>query len=201
MHNFIVSATPSAIQQATNMSVLESACSSDMYSHWLSAEMLSEGGHASAAIYTAATLSSPSYWALADGVTSGVGAYIRRHHEWKSGAFKLKVHWASDATGGAVRTGADIAPVSEETTLPAFAVTKVATVDAPAVADTIVVTELSSSALSLRSAISREHCGLVIGFRRAGGHGDDTNTGTVKVFGIELIYTESRHNVGDLPIR
>lgn len=201
MHNYTVAQNASPTQLLANMAILEQAVSNDIYSYWFNAEMLGDGGHASGATYTAATLSSPSYWALADGVTSGITGYVRRHGEWRCGVFKVKVHWSSSVAGNAVRLGVDVVPVLENAAAPTFAVTVAKTVDAPATANHTKVTEFTTSPLSERSAMDASKCGVIVSVRRAGGNAADTNTGTVSVYGVELLYVESKHVVGSAFIR
>lgn len=198
MHNYIVSSSLSPAEEQTNRTILESAVSYDMYNHWLSAEMLSDGGHAAAATYSSAALSLPSGWLLADAVTSGVAAYVRRHQEWRSGAFKVRAHWMSDVSGGAVRFGCCVFPVSIDTVYPTFAVSVGNNVDGPASANQVQVTEFLASALTSTSMVNASNCGVMIGFRRAGANAADTNTGTVRLLGLELVYLEDKRQVGNV---
>lgn len=194
MHNLNVGSQLTRSQEHTNWAVIENACSRDMYNYWLSAEMLSDGGHASAATYTVATLTMPSHWVLPDAVISGVTAYVRRHEEWKAGSFKIKLHWTSDVAGNSVRIGTGVVPVEPDTTYPALQL-YANLPGGPGVADEITVTEFNTSGLSVMSAITPLHCGVRVDIRR--GTAGDTNTGDVKIFGVELIYFETQRVVGE----
>lgn len=195
MHNLNVGSLLTKSQEHTNWATIENACSRDIYSYWLNAEMLGEGGHAAAATFTVATLTGPSYWALADGVVSGVAAYVRRHEEWRAGSFKVKVHWTSDVAGDNVRFGVCVAPVQEDAAYPTFSVMLGNTVAGPGTANYTQVTTFNASALSVGSAIDLADVGVMVGVRRA--TSGDTNTGTVKIFGVELIYFETQRVVGE----
>lgn len=195
MHNLNMGSQLTQAQERTNWSTIENACSKDMYSYWLNAEMLGDGGHAAGATYVVATLSGPSYWALADCVVSGVAAYVRRHAEWKAGSFKVKVHWTSDAAGDNVRFGACVAPVQEDAAYPTYSVMLGNTVAGPGTANYTQVTEFNESTLAVGSAIDPADVGVMVGLRRA--TSGDTNTGIVKIFGIELIYFETQRVVGE----
>lgn len=194
MHNLNVGSQLTPAQEHANWTIVEQACSRDIYSYWLNAEMLSDGGHAAAATYTAATLTMPSYWLCADAVVSGVTAYVRRHEEWKAGSFKIKLHWTSDVAGDSVRIGTGVVPVTPAAAYPSLQL-YANLPNGPSVANYVLVNEFNTDGLSQMSAIDLSHCGVRVDIRR--GTAGDTNTGNVKIFGVELIYFETKRVVGE----
>lgn len=195
MHNFVVDGKLTEPQMHTNMDVLERNCNADFYSVWRDATQLEDAAFGSSATYVTATGSVPAHWELADTVLSGVSFYVRRHPAWLSGGFDIKVHWSTNPKAGDVRWGIDINPVVSGGTFGSFSGAGVTASPAGA-ADTLTVSTLSSSDLKGICIVDPSHLGYHVLLRRTGNGVADTNTGTVSLYGIELLYVEGRRNTG-----
>lgn len=195
MHNFNLTSTPTASQSATNLSILEESCNNNSYSYWVDANGITDAALASSALLIAPTSTDPSSWTLTNGVTSGVCFYVRRHNDWKYGSFDLNVHWSTNANSGNVLFSATAAPITHQTAFP----TPSACNFTVAVGDRLFPTLnlLSSAALRQASLIERSKMGIYVILSRIGGDAADTNTGDVSIYGIELIYNESKRVIGD----
>lgn len=153
-----------------------------------------DGGAATFSKFSAASSTTPVSWVLIDGVTSGVGCYIRRHGDWLDGSFDLKVHWSTDANGGNVVFSATIEPTTEQVAFPTATAC-----DFTVVVGTQLLPKLStlmSASLRQESLIGRQHMGVYMRLNRVGGDAADTNTGDVSIYGIELVYNERKRVVG-----
>lgn len=195
MHNLVMAGNPTDAQHISNIEVMVRSIDHEIYTYHFNAEMLGEGGFASAATYAAGgTSASPGRWELANAVTSGVKGFVRRHHEWRDGFFSINIYWRTTATGGSVVFSVCVDPVVASD---AFAITESQfTVPAPAVAAGMKVTNLTSASLALASRINASNLGVIAIVSRVGGDAADTNTGTVNIYGVEIVYQEARRMVG-----
>lgn len=196
MHNFVVDGKLTEPQMHTNMDVLERNCNADFYSVWRDAIQLEDAAFGSSATYVTATASLPAHWTLADSVNSGVSFYVRRHPTWLHGGFDIKVHWSTDAKGGGVRFGVDVNPVTNGGTWDSFSTSGFTVTSASAGASLLFVDTLSSTDLKRACRVDPSHVGYHVTLRRTGSNAEDTNTGTVSLYGIELLYVEGKRNTG-----
>lgn len=193
MHNFNLTPIPTASQNVTNLSILEESCNNNSYSHWVDINSMTDAALASSALLIVPTSTTPGAWELPNAVTSGVCFYVRRHGDWKLGAFDLKVHAYGGGTGNVVYN-ASITNVIDST---AFASPTTCSFDAVAYTTSPKVCTLLSSALRVSSSIDKRHVGSYVVLMRVGANGSDTLASSVYITGVELIYNETKRVVGE----
>jgi len=196
MHNYTVSKNPTQSMISSNVDVIEGACNANFYNHWFGANDLTDGAFGTTATLTAASADTPSNWLLSDSSTRGVVGYVRRNEEWRSGVFKLRVHWKMTAgsTGANAVLSVSVYPIQPGTTLSATYVPF--TLNCPSSTTGIQITELNSAALATASKIDASYQGVLVGVSRLGNDSGDTNNGGLRLYGVELIYMESLRRTG-----
>lgn len=194
MHNLVLAGNPTDAQHVSNIEVISRSIDHEIYTYHFNPEMLSEGGFASAAAYVAGSSTEPSYWELADGVTSGVKGFVRRHHEWRDGFFSVNLYWSSDAANNEVVFSVCVDPIVPST---AFATSAASfTVSATSSATGMKTNTLSSATLAAASRVNAQHLGVLLTVSRLGADAADRNTGTARIYGVEIVYHEARTMVG-----
>lgn len=195
MHNFNLTTVPTASQNVTNLSILEESCNNNSYSYWFGANDLFDSGAARFATFVTGTSSVPAHWLLVNANSSGIGAYIRRHQDWKYGSFDFKVHWSSSASSGNVVFYATAEPTTALSAFPSA--TNCSFTVAAGTADIPQVDTLMSASLRQESLIERSKMGIYVRLSRIGGDAADTNAGDIAIYGIELVYNEAKRVIGD----
>lgn len=195
MHNFNVSSNPTVSQSVTNLNILEESCNNNSYSHWVNALGLYDTAGATFASFITGANRVPPHWLLTDGNASRIGFYVRRHGDWKYGSFDVVIYWSTSAANNNVLFGVKVDRFNE--TDGVVAGTQEDTVVAAGAVDTIKMTKLISAQVRQDSLIDRSYSGIYVHVARTGGDALDTNTGDVSIYGIDLIYNESKRVIGD----
>lgn len=125
---------------------------------------------------------------------SGVCFYVKRHGEWKDGVLSVIPHYSVDASGGSIVWKVTISKITDLST--ASTTSTEITRLAPTVANVITTADLSDSLASPTSVIDGRHIGVMVSLGRVCDAAGDTNGGEVKLYGVELVYKESRRVVG-----
>lgn len=194
MHNFSTTGYAADSVMASNMGIINQGFDNVVYRHWVNASEMDDMQDASTPSYFLGSVGAyPPYWRLQDGAVTSVGFYVPRSKEWRCGAFGLVVHYSVSVGGGTIVWRTRVTPVTDSaapsSTLVLFSE------NAPATANVFTSKELISADLSDSSQIDGSHVGVLVsvGRRDAG----DTNAGAVHIYGVELVYRETRHVVGD----
>lgn len=196
MHNFSTTSVQTEAVLSNNMSLIETAYNNEAYHYWMSASDMEDAGDTASPTFRTGDINTglPHHWRFADGVTASVGFYIKRHGEWKDGVLSVVPHYSSTATGNAFRWRVSVVPIAnlENPSVAIVGLTK----NGPTVANAITTVDLSDSSISLTSQINTEHIGVYVTVGRSGGNVADTNTGVLYLYGVDLVYKESRRVVG-----
>ncbi len=196
MHNFNVSGNPSASQNVTNLNILEESCNNNSYSHWVNALGLYDTSGATFASFITGVNRVPPHWLLTNGNSSSVGFYVRRHGDWKYGSFDVVVHWSTSVASNNVYFGVKVDRYREvDIVIPG---TSKATAVAAGAVDAIKMTRFVSSEVRIDSLVDRSCSGIYVHVSRDGGNVLDTNTGDVSIYGVDLIYNETKRVIGDI---
>jgi len=193
MHNFSTTGYAADSVMASNMGIINQGFDNVLYQHWVNASEMDDMQDAATPSYFLGSIGTyPPYWRLQDGKSAAVGFYVPRNKEWRCGSFSLVVHYSVSVGGGDISWKARVTPVTNNAAPSATLVTFAES--APATASVFASKELISADLSASSQIDASHVGVLVSL----GRGDtDTNTGNVHIYGIELVYREARHVVGD----
>lgn len=196
MHNFNTTNVQSESALSTNMQIIDTALDNEIYHYWACAAMLEDCGDTASPTYRTGdfTIGIPSHWRFADGVSSGVCIYVRRHPEWRNGVLGVVAHYSTTAIDGDVRWRATITPIKDNTTPTA---TTIGLAKSPPLSTGKITTvELKDSTMSESALIDPSHIGILVSVGRNGGAASDTNTGVVWLYGIDIIYRETKRVVG-----
>lgn len=193
MHNFSTTGYAADSVMASNMGIINQGFDNVVYRHWINASEMDDMQDTFSPSYFLGSVGAyPPYWRLRDGFATSVGCYVPRNREWRCGAFGLVVYYSVSVGGGEISWKARITPVTNNAAPSATLVSF--TENAPSTASVFTSKELISASLSASSQIDASHVGVLVSL----GRGDtDTNTGNVHIYGIELVYREARHVVGD----
>lgn len=196
MHNFSTTGSQAEPVLSNNMGIIETAYNNEAYHHWVNASEMEDAGDAASPTYRTGTMSPvvPAHWRLANGVISSLCFYVKRHGEWKDGVLSVVVHYSSTVAGNDIRWRVSVVPITDLTTPTITTIGQAKA--APTVVDVITTVDLSSSLLTPTSQINTGHIGAYITVGRTGNGATDTNTGVVYVYGVDLVYKESRRVVG-----
>ena len=196
MHNFSTTGSQAEPTLSNNMAIIETAYNNEAYHYWVSAPDMEDAGDTASPTYRTGSIATgiPAQWRFADGVTASVGFYVKRHGEWRDGVVSVVPHYSSTATGNAFRWRVSVVPIVN---LTSPSVTTVGlTMNGPTVANAITTVDLSSASLTPTSQITPAHVGVYVTVGRSGGNAADTNTGVLYLYGVDLVYKESRRVVG-----
>lgn len=194
MHNLVLAGNPTDAQHISNIEVMSRCIDHEIYTYHFNADMLSEGGLAAAATYSAGASTEPSRWALVNASTSGVKGFVRRHHEWRDGFFSVNLFWRNTVASGNVALSVCVDPIvaSESFALSASSFT----MPISSVTAGMKMTELTSASLAAASRVNANNLGVLVSVSRVGGDAADTNTGSLYIYGVEIVYHEARRMVG-----
>lgn len=199
MHNYqlIPGLTP---QQAyTNQLTLERAVNAAMYNYWVPAKSLELQAASFIPVYYTANrtwTAEPAHWELGKvGGNVTLNYYIRRMPEWKNGYLIARVHYGVDTLGGSVVWGVAFHPVTEGTTpTGGFTITGF---PAPAALNAIYTQTLASTSLTTGYCqVNYSNIGAILRIQRRPTNANDTNLGDVRIYGVEIVYTEGRRDSG-----
>ena len=196
MHNFSTTNADKEPVLSNNMVIIETAYNNEAYHYWVSASDMEDAGDTVSPTYRigAITTGVPPQWRFADAVTASVGFFVKRHGEWRDGVIGVVPHYSSTASGNAFRWRVSVVPIVN---LTAPLVTTVGlTMSGPTVSGSITTVDLSSESLTPTSQITPAHIGVYVTVGRSGGNAADTNTGVMYLYGVDLVYKESRRVVG-----
>ncbi len=126
---------------------------------------------------------------------SSVCFYVQRHGEWRDGVLSVVPHYSVDVAGGDIAWQLSVSRIAKLTT-PSLTTTEIVRA-APLAADVITTVDLSDALVSPTSGIDKRYVGVMISVGRVCDSEFDTNDGEVKLYGVELVYKESRRVVGD----
>lgn len=196
MHNLNTTNVQSDSVLGTNMQVVDAALDSVAYEVWVNASGLEDAGDTASPTYRTGDLTTgrPAQWRLANGVTSGVSAYVKRNSQWKHGLVSVTPHYSSTVSGNSIVWKVTIVPIKNLTAPTATSVSL--TKDGPATASVITTVDLKDSTMSKYVAIDPSHIGVLVCVGRVGGDAADTNTGVVYLYGLNIVYRELTRVVG-----
>lgn len=195
MHNLDTNPRQNVSEVSANLALLETGLDSCSYETWCPATALEDAQLSVAATYMLGSKSMPSYWELLDGVYSGVCYYLKRSPVWYHGALSVEIHYTSDAASGDVVFDVQMSPVldGEDFSTPIsreVVATMGDTANYPHSA------MLDSTSIRTDSFLDASRMGMLVTVGRVGTSSDDTNTGDVKLFGINIIYHETKRTIG-----
>ncbi len=194
MHNY-AQGKPTESQLNSNFGVVYQALDNDIYTYWWHANEMSDANFGVAAsLALPVSDSTPPSWQLSPAVSMGVCGTVRRHQEWRNGFFKIRVYYSVDVTGGNILWKCGVGCHKEAT---AFSISYVEeAVSAPVSTNGVYVQEFNNATLAAASVINPATHLVQVGVGRHGDGGTDTATGTVNIYGVELVYVEQQSRAG-----
>jgi hypothetical protein len=196
MHNFSTTGSQAEPTLSNNMAIIETAYNNEAYHYWVGASEMEDAGDTTSPTYRVGDITTgfPHKWRFADAFVCSVGFFVKRHGEWRDGVVSVVPYYSSTSASGAIRWRVSIVPIAN---LAAPIVTTVGiTKNSPAVTGAITSVDLSDATISLTSQVNTAHIGVYVTIGRSGTHADDTNTGVMDLYGVDLVYKESRRVVG-----
>lgn len=193
MHNFSTTGASAEPVLSNNMSIINTAYDNEAYHHWVPASSLEDSGDTGIPTYHIGDMTSgtPPYWELVSGASTSVGFYVKRHGEWKDGVLSVTPHYSCSGTNGNVVWNVSMALVENLTTPVPYSL--VLSKLAPTVANEITTVDLRDPSLSPVSVINTKHIGVMVSL---GLSVTVESAGDVKLYGLDLVYRESRRVVG-----
>lgn len=196
MHGIVTAGNLTRAQQEANARLMDEAASYTAYSYWIPAsEWLYQSG---TVVLVAPSTTNPPYWQFYEGQAARLGAYVRRHREWRNGYFIANMHWSSLAGKNVdVRWNLSIDPVPMKPTSATFPTISPQGFTLTAITvGTIIVDELSSASLNALSRITPKHSGIMVSIGKEANTAADTSTVDREFYGLELIYVEKGKQTG-----
>jgi len=194
MHNFSTTGYANDSVMASNMGIIETGFNNIVYRHWVGASGLEDMQAGSTPSYFLGLAGTyPAYWRLQNAATTGVGFYVTRSPEWRNGSFSVVVHYAVSVAGDDIQWRVRVTPIVNMAAPSSTVVSSVQ--NAPSTTNVFTSVELAVASLSNSSQINASHVGVMVEVGRGGL--SDSNTGDAYLYGIELVYKETKHVVGD----
>lgn len=199
MHNFVLANAQAPENVYSNTLTLENCVNAAMYNYWVPAKDLELQAAAFVPTYYTANRTwtgEPAHWELAKvGGNVTLNYYVRRMPEWRNGFLIARIHYGVDTLGGSITWGVAFHPVTSGTAFTGgFTITGF---PAPAALNAIYTQSLASSALTTGYCqINYSNIGAILRIQRRPTHAADTNLGDVRIYGVEIVYTEGRRDTG-----
>ena len=196
MHNFSTTSAQTEPVLSNNMAIIETAYNNEAYHYWVGAPGMEDAGDTSSPTYRVGLLATgvPAHWRMDNAVNSSVSFYVRRHGEWRDGVLYTTPHYSTTAVDGDIRWRVTITPIVNSTLSTPSVVGF--TTSPPSATGVITTSNLVSADMSAESAVNPSHIGVLVTIGRQGGGAADTNTGVLYLYGVDLVYKESRRVVG-----
>lgn len=196
MHNFSTTGSQAEPTLSNNMSIIETAYNNEAYHYWVNAAGMEDAGDTASPTYRIGDIATgrPAHWRFANAVNSSVSFYVKRHAEWRDGVLSLLATYSTSAVDGDIRWRVTVTPITNLS----LVVPTVVGFTSAALASTGSITtyEMSSADLAVYSQVNPSHIGVLVTVGRQGGGAADTNTGVLYLYGVDLVYKESRRVVG-----